>query len=477
MDLSVQHDGKYLEKKPIGGLLLKFALPCVIAMLVNSLYNIVDQIFIGQGVGYLGNGATNVVFPITVAALALALLIGDGAAAFYSLKMGEKKPEEAHKGVGNALVLLAAIGVLFALFALIFLDELLSLFGSTDLIRPYAVQYGGIVVLGIPFVLVGTGANSMIRASGNPSYAMKSMLLGAAINTVLDTIFIFPLRMGVAGAAIATVIGQVATFWMSLSYLLREGNPVRRRENFIIDRKISLACLGCGVSSFINQIAISVSIVVVNHSLAAYGAESVYGAEIPLTSVGIVMKVNQVIMSILVGIAVGSQPIIGYNYGAGNLRRVRQTLGFTQGVATCVSCLAFVLFVFFPEPIIALFGSGDELYSEFSRKAFGIFLMLCLLNGFQVTSGVFFQAVGKPLKAAVISLSRQVIVFIPLVVLLPRYLGVDGVLYAGPIADGIAFFIAFALIAREVSAMRLSSEPGAGVLPALASRESARLAP
>lgn len=476
------HDNSYLATDPIGKLIVRFATPCVVAMLVNSLYNIVDQIFIGRGVGYLGNGATNVVFPITIIALALALLIGDGAAACFSLKMGEGSPAKAYKAMGNALVLLAAVGVLLAVIASLFLKPLLVFFGATEAILPYALEYGGLIVFGVPFVMLGTGANSLIRASGNPSFAMKSMIVGAVVNTVLDPIFIFPLGMGVRGAAIATVVGQLASFGLSLAYLARGGNPGMRRENLRLEKSAVSSLLGCGVSSCINQAAITVGVILINNTLTAYGAQSQYGAEIPLTSVGIVMKVNQIVVSILVGIAVGAQPIIGYNYGAGNLHRVKKTFGITVTLASAVSLCASVVFLFFPQTIIDIFGSGDQLYNEFSRKTFRVFLMLCALNGFQIATGVFFQAMGKPLKAAVVSLSRQVLVLIPAVLILPGLYGVDGVLYAGPLSDGIAFVAAAVLVIREVRAMSASRHVSVRLEPAgeeaglSAARESVRVA-
>ena len=439
-----------LATEPIGKLIARFSIPCVISLLVNSLYNIVDQIFIGHGVGYLGNGATNVVFPITVIALAFALLLGDGGAAFLSLKLGQGETENAQKGVGNAITLLTVVGVAFLAAGLVFLKPLCTLFGATDIILPYALEYGGVIVLGLAFVIIGTGLNSIIRADGSPKFAMFSMLLGAVLNTVLDPIFIFVLRMGVRGAAIATVIGQVASFVLSAVYLTRFKSIRLGGKSLRPDAGLARSVMGLGISSFITQIAITIVMAVTNNMLAIYGAQSVYGAEIPLTALGIVMKVNQIMISVLIGIAAGAQPIVGYNYGAGNYRRVRKTFHISVVAASCVSVLAFVAFAFFPDVIINLFGSEDGLYMEFSRKCFRIFLCLCAFTGFQVVAGIFLQAIGKPVKAAAASLSRQIVFLVPAAVIIPRFVGVEGVLWAGPVADGLALVLTVLLMASEM---------------------------
>jgi len=439
-----------LATEPIGRLIAKFAIPSVISLLVNSLYNIVDQIFIGRGVGYLGNGATNVVFPITIIALAFALLVGDGAASYLSLKLGEGKKEIAQKGVSNAILMLTAIGIIFLIMGSIFLKPLVLFFGATDIILPFALEYGRIIIIGLPFVIIGVGLNSMIRADGNPRYAMLSMIIGAIINTVLDPIFIFGLGMGVKGAAIATVLGQLVTCILSLAYINKFKNVKVTKQSLTFNWKISKIILSFGISSFITQIAITIVIAVTNNMLTIYGAQSSYGAEIPLTALGIIMKVNQIMISIVVGIAIGAQPIIGYNYGAGNYHRVKKTFQISITLATIVTVVSFLCFSFFPQAIINLFGSEDGLYNEFALKCLHIFMMLCILNGFQIVAGIFFQALGKPLKSAIVSLSRQIVFMVPSAILLPRVMGVEGVLWAGPIADSLAFILAFVLILFEM---------------------------
>ena len=312
--------------EPVGRLILKFAVPSVIALLVNSLYNIVDQIFIGWGVGYLGNGATNVVFPITIVALALSMMIGNGGAAYLSLKLGEGDQAAARKGVGNAVTLAVLVSLVLTAVFLLFIDPLLTLFGATEVLRGYALEYGFIIGLGLPFMMISAAINSMIRADGSPRYAMGSMVLGAIINVVLDPVFIFSFGMGVKGAALATILGQIASFVVSVIYMARFKSVKLEGASFRLRGRTCGNILVFGLSSFITQFAITIVMALTNNLLGVYGAASVYGAEIPLTATGIVMKVNQIMIAILLGIATGTQPIIGFNYGAKNYKRVRTAL-------------------------------------------------------------------------------------------------------------------------------------------------------
>lgn len=435
--------------EPVGRLLVKFAVPCVISLLVNSLYNIVDQIFIGWGVGYLGNGATNVVFPITIIALALSLMIGDGGAAYLSLKLGEGDLASAKRGVGNAIAMVTVVSVALAAVFLTFINPVLNLFGATDALRPYALEYGYIIGIGLPFMMIPAAINSMIRADGSPRYAMLSMVLGAAVNTIFDPVFIFAFHMGVRGAAIATVMGQVASFIFSVVYLPRFKTLRLDAEVFRPSGKTCKSILTFGISSFITQFAITIVMALTNNLLADYGAASVYGAEIPLTATGIVMKVNQILISILVGIAVGAQPVIGFNYGAQNFMRVRKTLDIALIASEIISIVAFLIFQFAPMRVVSLFGAEEGLYNEFAVMAFQIFLLLCPLTGFQTVVAVYLQAAGKPVKSALLSLSRQIIFFVPAALILPIFLGVTGVLWTGPVADGLAFVLSLILLVYE----------------------------
>lgn len=446
----MEKEENILGYEKIGKLIRKFAIPCIISLLVNSLYNIVDQIFIGWGVGYLGNGATNVVFPLTMVCLAFALMFGDGGAAYLSLKLGEKKPKEAAKGVGNAITISVIVSILICVGYLIFLPQLLNLFGCTDNLREYALSYGEIIVLGLPFMMIGSTLNSIIRADGNPKYAMTSMVAGAILNIILDPIFIFPLNMGVQGAAIATVISQIVTFLMNIFYIKKFKSIKIGKEEFKPQAQVMRKVSALGISSFITQMSIVLVIAFENNLLGKYGAESKYGADIPITVLGIVMKISQILNSIIIGIAAGSQPILGYNYGAGKYDRVKKTLKCVLGLSVIISTIAFILFQTIPDKLISIFGSGNELYMDFACVAFRTYLMLVICNGVQIPSGIFFQAIGKSAKSAILSLSRQILFLIPAMLILGSIFGIIGVLYAGPFADGLAFIISGILIIAEM---------------------------
>lgn len=435
--------------EPVGRLIVKFAVPGVVSLLVNSLYNIVDQIFIGWGVGYLGNGATNVVFPITIIALALSMMIGNGGAAYLSLKLGEGQAAVAKKGVGNAVTLVTIVSLVLTAVFLVWMDPVLTLFGATEVLRPFAREYGYIIGAGLPFMMISAAINSMIRADGSPKYAMVSMVIGAVLNVILDPVFIFVFHMGVQGAAIATVIGQVASFVVSVVYMPRFKTVRPDAPAFRLSGKACADIVTFGLSSFITQFAITIVMALTNNLLAAYGASSIYGSEIPLTATGIVMKVNQILIAILLGIATGTQPILGFNYGARNFQRVKKALEIALVASEAVSIAAFLIFQFAPMSVVSLFGAEDGLYNEFAVMAFRIFLLLCPLTGFQTVAAVYLQAVGKPVKSAILSLARQIIFFVPTILILPTFLGVTGILWTGPVADGLAFVLSLALLVYE----------------------------
>ena len=443
-----------LGKEKISKLIKKFSIPCIISLLVNSLYNIVDQIFIGQGVGYLGNGATNVVFPLVMIGLAFSLMFGDGASAYLSLKLGEKKKDEAKIGIGNGVTLCVITSVIFCAITLIFLPVFLKIFGCTDNLKDYAMTYGRIIAIGFPFSMIGTTLNSIIRADGSPKYSMTSMLAGAILNTILDPIFIFVFHKGVAGAAIATVISQILTFVLNVAYIKRFKSIKLDRDSIKLRPNVCKKVSALGISSFITQMSIVCVMTAENNLLGKAGAESKFGAEIPITVLGIVMKISQILNSIIIGIAAGSQPIFGYNYGAKKYDRVKQALKIVLGSSLVISTIAFILFQTIPDKLIAIFGSGDENYMEFACLAFRTYLFLCIFNGIQIPSGIFFQAIGKSTKSAILSLSRQIVILIPSMIILSHIFGLMGVLYAGPVADGIAFILAAILLIREVKHLK-----------------------
>lgn len=435
-----------LGTERIGKLIFTFAVPSIISMVVNALYNIVDQIFIGQGVGYLGNGATNVIMPMTVIVLAFALLVGDGAAAYLSLKLGEGNGEAAAKGIGNALSALILIGILLCAIFNIFLEPLCILFGATEANLPYAMDYGRIISFGVLFSAISAGMSGIIRADGSPKYTMSGLLVGCIINIILDPIFIFIFHWGVKGAALATIIGQIINAIIYLAYIRKIKSVKLDKNSFAFSGKVLSTVCGLGVSSFITQIALVIIMAVSNNILVAYGAKSIYGPDIPLTTMGITMKVNQIVTAVILGLSTGAQPIIGYNYGCGQKDRVKQTYFIILSVATIFLVLALCVFQFAPMSIVQLFGSESDLYNEFAVKCFRIYLLACPLNGLQMVSGVLFQAIGKPVQATILSLSRQIIFFIPATILLPIVLGVEGGLWAGALADTLAFVTALIML-------------------------------
>lgn len=446
----MEKEENILGYEKIGKLIRKFSIPCIISLVVNSLYNIVDQIFIGWGVGYIGNGATNVVFPITMLCLAFALMFGDGSSAYLSLKLGEKNKKEASKGVVNGILISIIVSILLCVIIIGFLPQILNLFGCTDALREDAMGYGFFVALGLPFMMIGTTLNSIIRADGSPKYAMTSMVIGAILNVILDPIFIFVFKMGVEGAAIATSISQFVTFAMNVAYLRKLKTIKITRDDIKLKPSIVGRVSMLGISSFITQMSIVLVMAFENNLLGKYGAESEFGSEIPITVLGIVMKISQILNSIIIGIASGAQPIFGYNYGAQNYDRVRKTLKYVLGLSLIVSTIAFLLFQLIPDKLILIFGSGNELYIEFACYAFRTYLMLCICNGIQIPAGIFFQAIGKGVKSAIISLSRQIVFLIPAMVVFGATFGIHGILYAGPFADGLAFIIAGILLILQV---------------------------
>ena len=450
----MEKEENMLGKEKIGKLIVKFSIPCIISMLVNSLYNIVDQIFIGQGVGYLGNGATNVVFPLVMIGLAFSLMLGDGASAYLSLKLGEKKKKEAEIGIGNGILLSTIVSILFCLITLIFLPQFLRLFGCTENLKDYAMIYGRIIAIGFPFSMIGTTLNSIIRADGSPKYSMVTMVAGAILNTILDPIFIFVFHKGVEGAAIATVISQILTFLLNIIYIKRFKTITISGECFKLKANVCKKVASLGISSFITQMSIVCVMTAENNLLGKYGADSKFGAEIPITVLGIVMKISQILNSIIIGIAAGSQPILGYNYGAKKYYRVKKTLKIVLGSSLVISTIAFILFQTIPNKLILIFGSGDENYMEFACLAFRIYLLLCIFNGVQIPSGIFFQAIGKSTKSAILSLSRQILILIPSMIILSHIYGIMGVLSAGPVADGLAFILAVVLLVKETRSLK-----------------------
>lgn len=439
-----------LGYEKIAKLLKDFAVPSITATLVGSFYNIVDQIFIGQGVGYLGNAATNVSYPFSTICLAISLLIGIGSASRFSLYLGNKQPESAAKVAGNGIVLMVLCGLAYAVAGECLLTWLLKLFGATTEVFPFAKQYSGVVLIGMPFLIVTNGMSNLIRADGSPRYSMICMITGAIANTILDPIFIFVFHWGIFGAALATILGQILSFVMAIRYLWHFQTIRFDKGCFRLRMSETLKTCGMGISSSVNQIAITFVQIILYNSLTYYGAQTVYGSDIPLAACGIVMKTNAIILAIVVGISQGVQPIIGFNYGAKQYARVREAYLLAIKWNMVVSVVGFFLLQCFPQYIISMFGDGEKLYVEFAVLFMRIFLFMVAVNGVQLLSSAFFTAIGKATRGALLALTRQVFFLVPLILLLPLRFGIMGVLFAGPIADFMAFVLSVVLVSREL---------------------------
>ena len=451
-----------LGRDKINKLLISFAIPCVISMLINSVYNIVDQIFIGKGVGTLGNAATNVIFPLVILANAIAGLIGNGAAANLSLKLGEKKETEARASIGSSVTLTFIVSILFAVLAYIFLPKLVYMFGCTENVYSYALSYGKIILVGAPFMIIYSVLSSIIRADGNPKYSMIMLVVGAIINIVLDPVFIFGFNMGVFGGGLATVIGQVISFIIALCYLPKIKSVKLEREDFKINNSV-LRTLSLGLSSFITQATILVLFVFMNNMMTKFGAMSKYGADIPLSVYGVISKINSLYISFVLGVSIGAQPIIGFNYGAGNLERVKETLRKVLTINFVVGIIFNLIFILFPEQIADIFISSEDisyaLFMEFAKLMCHSFLLACALNAMEMTTSIVVQSLGNVVKATAVSFIRQIILFIPLAFLLSMgfNLGLNGILYAGCLADSLTFVIASIIFIGEYKKLGIYS--------------------
>lgn len=432
---------------PIGQLLRQFALPAVISMVVNALYNIVDQIFIGQGIGYLGNAATVVAFPVVTIILAAATLLGAGGSAYAAIKLGEKQEEKAEKTLGNVFVLLLISGIIITAAGLVFLDPMLKLFGATPDNMEFSRQYTIIILLGAPFNMLGIGLSNMARTDGSPSLSMYSILIGAVLNTILDPVYIFVFHWGVVGAAIATITSQIISAVILFVYFMKKSNMRLHRRYLKFDRIIISRVVMLGISSGITQIAATILQIILNNSLVYYGKLTSVGGDIALSAMGIVSKVSMILVAICIGIGIGSQPILGFNKGADKPGRIRRTYKKAVFIATVLSVAGWLSCQLIPDLILALFGSSEAEFTNFAVKCMRIYMLGIFTAGFQVVSTSYFQATGQPLKASVLSMLRQLILLIPLILILPLKFGLDGILYAGPIADiGSAVIVMFFVI-------------------------------
>jgi len=438
----------------VSKLLLKFAIPSIVAMLVGSVYNITDQIFIGHGIGILGNAATNVFFPIMTICMAVALMFAMGGAANFNLEMGRGNPERAARIVANAMSCAVMFGVAISVVTLAFLEPIVRALGATPEVMPYALTYTGITMFGTPFFVMTTCGAHMIRADGSPRYSMCCNLIGALLNVLLDYLFIFTFNWGIAGAAWATVVAMAAAWLVMINYMVRFKSVPLKKELFIPRFQEIKRIASIGMAPCTNQLSMMCVQVTLNNSLTHYGALSIYGANIPLAASGIITKVNMIFLSIVIGLAQGGQPIIGFNYGAQNYARVRRTFAFTLSLAVAFSIVAFIVFQTFPRQIIDLFGETNEQYYHFVERYFRIFLFMTFINGIQPVTANFFSSIGHAIRGLFIALTRQVLILIPLILIFPTFWGIDGIMYAGPISDSTAATIAAIFITQEIRSMK-----------------------
>lgn len=447
----------YLETTPVSKLMIQYAVPCIISLLVAALYNIVDQIFIANAsyLGSYGNAANTVVFPLTVIALAIAVMIGDGCCAFVSLNLGKNEPENAKKSVGNSVIMVIVSGVVLAVLYLVFSTQILSMFGGTVNAETFrqSKEYFFYITLGVPFYMFGQCMNPIIRSDGNPKFAMISTLAGAVLNIIFDPVFIFVFKWGMMGAAVATVMGQVLTAILAIWYLLHMKLVRPTRIDFKLDGSICKRTLILGLTSFLSQISLVAAMAAINNMIRKYGAlDIIFGqeqyAQIPMAVVGIVMKFFQIVISIVVGMAAGCIPIVGFNMGAGKKIRVRELFSKLLLSEALVGLVALVIVEFLPKQLIAIFGAANEsvYYTEFAIRAFRIYLCMMVLACVNKACFIFLQAMGKAAASTFLSMVREIVFGVGFALLLPVYWGLDGVLYSMPLSDILTFIIAVFLI-------------------------------
>ncbi len=461
----MENSNQFLGTERIGKLMKQYAVPCMISLLVGALYNIVDQIFIANAsyLGSFGNAANTVVFPLTVVALAVAVMIGDGCCAFVSICLGRGESDSARRSVGNAVVMSIVSSLIITAIYLVFQDQIISMFGGTvnEETFHYSKEYFFYITLGIPFYMFGQALNPIIRADGSPRFAMISTLAGAIANIILDPVFIFGFKWGMMGAAVATVIGQILTAVLAVWYILHMKVIKPAKEDFAIDTKICRKTLLLGVTSFLSQISLVAAMAAINNMIRKYGAsDEIFGqaqyAQIPMAVVGIVMKFFQIVISIVVGMAAGCIPIVGFNMGAGKKERVRKLFTKLLAAEAAVGSVSFILVEFFPQQMISIFGAANEssYYTEFAVKAFRIYLCLIILACVNKACFIFLQALGKTAASTVLSMIREVVFGVGFALFLPVFFGLNGVLYSMPVSDLLTFVVAVFLIRRTYKELR-----------------------
>ena len=439
-----------LQNEKISKLMLRFAVPSIIAMMVSALYNIIDQLFIGQAVGSLGNAATNIAFPLSMLCTALALTFGIGGASCYNLTLGSGDQKSASHYIGNAITMLFVCGITLCVITQIFLPQLLIAFGSPNNVLPYAITYVRITSIGFPFLIITIGGGHIIRADGRPKISMICNITGALINTLLDALFVMGFHWGMEGAALATIIGQVVSGCMAIYYFTRFKTAKVSLAMLVPKWRYLSKIIQLGSASFFNQVSMMIVQIVLNNSLRHYGARSDYGEAIPIACSGIVSKVSMLYIAVVIGIAQGTQPIESFNYGAKQYKRVKDTYKLALFVGSIIAITAFLVFQIFPEQIMAAFGETDEKTLQFGTKFFRIYLFFTFINFLQPITATFFTSIGKAYKGMFLSLTRQFLFLLPLILLLPLISGIDGIVFSATIADFLAFFITLRSEERRV---------------------------
>ena len=447
--MKIQKDANRLGTENTSVLLRQFAIPSIISMLVGSLYNIVDQFFIGQSVGALGNAATNIAFPLSISCVAISLLFGIGGASTFNIANGQGNNDDAPYYIGNSCVLLFGSGLILSIFTQVFLSPLLVFFGSPTDVLPLACTYTRITSLGFPFLILSTGGGHLVRADGRPRMTMLCNLIGALINTILDALFVFGFNMGIAGAAYATIIGQIISACFCIYFLSHCKTITLGSKHLHLKPQFFKKIFALGAAPCTNQLSMMIVQIVMNKSLKHYGAASVYGEAIPIACAGIISKVNMIFMSFIIGISQGLQPIVSFNYGAKQYNRVKKAYRQAVSVGAVLAVGAFLMFQSAPRQIISIFGDGSEEYYSFAIKYFRIFLFFTFINFLQPITSNYFTAIGKPKVGIFLSLTRQIIYLLPVLVLFPLMMGIDGIMYAGPFADLLAGITTLIMIVLE----------------------------
>jgi putative MATE family efflux protein len=461
--MAQNENSAFLGKEKLGRLMLKFSVPCVTSLLISALYNVVDQIFIGNSeLSTLGNAATGIVFPVFIIAQAFAWCFGDGCAAYLNICQGKNDAENAHKALGASITAAFFAGILMMAVIYPLKVPILKLFGASENTLSYAIEYLDMILAAIPIYILCNTMNSIVRADGSPAWAMISMITGAVVNLLLDPVFIFGFKWGMTGAALATVIGQVLTFAMTGQYLLHAKTFHLTKRSFLLNIRALSEVIKLGVSTFITQLTIVFVTVLCNVQLAKYGALSKYGADIPIAMIGIQSKIFTIVAYLVVGIVLGCQPIISYNMGARNYERVK---ALYRKITACTLTIGFIFTVLIelaPNFVVGIFGSPSNIpnpedYWEFGEKTLRIFLSMCSISCLIKMNSIFFQAVGKPIHAIVASMIRDVVCFVPLIIVLPRiFMNVEAILYAAPIADVISMIV---LVFLAISFTRSLGKP------------------